>query len=112
MEQEKVDMFIALNAKNFPSSKMGIIRDQLLKLDSGKFNLVQSIDFKNPQTLLIISILIGGLGIDRFMLGQTGAGIGKLLTCGGLGIWSIIDWFNIQKMAKEANFKMLMEVAY
>lgn len=112
MEQEKVDMFIAMNAKNFPSAKMGIVRDQLLKVDASKFNMVQSIDYKNPQTLLIISILIGSLGVDRFMLGQTGAGIGKLLTCGGLGIWSIVDWFNIQKMAKEANFKKLMEIAY
>ena len=38
---------------------------------------------KNKTTALIFSILLGGLGIDRFYLGYTGIGILKLLT-GGL----------------------------
>ncbi|MDQ6692903.1 MAG: TM2 domain-containing protein [Chloroflexota bacterium] len=42
-------------------------------------------------TALILSVLTGSLGIDRFYLGYTGLGIAKLLTCGGCGIWSIID---------------------
>ena len=40
---------------------------------------------------LVLSFLIGGLGVDRFYLGYTGLGIVKLLTCGGMGIWTIID---------------------
>jgi hypothetical protein len=46
---------------------------------------------KEWLTTLILSILLGGLGIDRFYLGYTGLGIAKLLTLGGCGIWSIID---------------------
>lgn len=42
-------------------------------------------------TALLLSIFLGSLGIDRFYLGQTGLGIGKLLTFGGCGIWSLID---------------------
>ena len=40
---------------------------------------------------LLLSILIGGLGIDRFYLGYIGTGILKLITLGGLGIWWLID---------------------
>lgn len=40
---------------------------------------------------LLLSVFLGGLGIDRFYLGYTGLGIAKLLTCGGLGVWALID---------------------
>jgi TM2 domain-containing membrane protein YozV len=46
-------------------------------------------------TILLISFFLGGLGIDRFMLGQTGLGIGKLLTFGGCGVWALIDFILI-----------------
>ena len=46
---------------------------------------------KNKLTAILLSIFTGGLGIDRFYLGYTGLGIAKLLTAGGLGIWSLID---------------------
>ena len=41
--------------------------------------------------VLIISLFVGGLGIDRFMMGHVGLGIVKLLTFGGLGIWYLVD---------------------
>lgn len=50
---------------------------------------------KNKTTALILSILTGGLGVDRFYLGYTGMGVLKLLTVGCFGILYIIDIINI-----------------
>lgn len=44
---------------------------------------------------LILSGLIGTLGIDRFYLGQVGLGVLKLITCGGFGVWWLIDFILI-----------------
>ena len=46
---------------------------------------------KDWLTTVLLSFLVGWLGIDRFYLGYTGLGILKLITFGGLGIWYIID---------------------
>ncbi|MFN3640643.1 MAG: TM2 domain-containing protein, partial [Flavobacterium sp.] len=45
------------------------------------------------------------LGVDRFYIGDTGMGVGKLLTCGGLGIWAIVDWFLIMGATREKNME-------
>ncbi len=45
------------------------------------------------KTTLILSLLTGSFGVDRFYLGYTGLGVAKLLTCGGCGIWSLIDLY-------------------
>jgi TM2 domain-containing membrane protein YozV len=111
MDQNKIDMFIASMGTKFPSEKLMLIRNQLEKVDDNKLMVIQSVEYKDPTTLLIVSILIGSLGIDRFMLGQTGMGIGKLLTCGGVGIWTIIDWFLIKKATKELNYQKFSQVA-
>ncbi len=40
---------------------------------------------------VLLSFFFGGFGVDRFYLGRIATGILKLLTVGGLGIWSFID---------------------
>ena len=50
---------------------------------------------KDKTTALILSVLLGGLGVDRFYLGYTGMGVLKLLTGGLFGILWLIDIINI-----------------
>ncbi|MEA3515195.1 MAG: TM2 domain-containing protein [Nanoarchaeota archaeon] len=45
----------------------------------------------NWTLTLIMSILFGSLGVDRFIMGHVGLGILKLFTFGGCGIWWLID---------------------
>ena len=45
----------------------------------------------NWVLVLILSILFGSLGVDRFMMGKVGTGILKLITFGGFGLWWLID---------------------
>ena len=49
------------------------------------------VDMKSKITALLLSIFLGSIGVDRFYLGYIGLGIVKLITCGGFGIWSLID---------------------
>ena len=40
---------------------------------------------------LIMSIIFGTLGVDRFIMGHVGLGILKLITFGGCGVWWLVD---------------------
>ncbi|MFZ6001812.1 MAG: TM2 domain-containing protein [Bacteroidota bacterium] len=107
MEAQKVDMYLMTNAKFFEGHHINVVREKLIALDDSKFIGLSALNLKDPTTILIVSLLAGSLGIDRFMLGDTGLGVGKLLTCGGFGIWAIVDWFLVMDRAREVNFQKI-----
>lgn len=110
MEVQKVDNIIVSFAKYFPGEALPSIREQLLQADDEAYQRILISSFKDPQTAIIISVLAGSLGIDRFFIGDTALGIIKLLTCGGFGIWAIIDWFLIMNAARTKNLEHLQQI--
>lgn len=46
---------------------------------------------KNWVVTLLLCLFLGGIGAHRFYVGKIGTGILQLITCGGCGIWSLID---------------------
>jgi hypothetical protein len=49
------------------------------------------VPYKDFLTTLLLCIFLGVFGVHRFYTGNTGIGIGQLLTLGGCGIWWLID---------------------
>jgi TM2 domain-containing membrane protein YozV len=50
---------------------------------------------KKRLVAALLCWFVGILGVHRFYVGKTGSGIAQLLTMGGLGIWTIIDFIII-----------------
>lgn len=63
----------------------------------------------NWTVTLIISIFLGSLGVDRFMMGQIGLGILKLITLGGAGIWWLVDVIMIATKHEYKNVKWVVK---
>ena len=50
---------------------------------------------KDFVVTILLCFFLGGLGVHRFYVGKIGTGILMLITCGGLGIWSLVDFIMI-----------------
>lgn len=57
---------------------------------------------RSKLTTFLLSFLVGGLGVDWFYLARENsgglyifAGIMKLITCGGCGVWWLVDWIRV-----------------
>ncbi len=110
MDAQRIDTYIIANQKYFPAEKMSYLKDRLVTADDSRLSVLSSVELKDPTTLLLVSIFLGSLGIDRFMIGDIGMGVLKLLTAGLCGILTIVDWFMISNKVKELNYNNVMQV--
>lgn len=60
---------------------------------------------KNPVLLFGFNVWLGFLGIDRFLVGDILAGVLKLITFGGFGLWVLIDYFLIGGRTRQKNIE-------
>lgn len=62
---------------------------------NGNFASGQLAPGKSWPAALLLSMSGGMMGLDRFYLGYRGLGVAKMLTLGGLGLWTLIDFIRL-----------------
>ena len=88
-EAELMDMAASLNEK-----------------DRDKFIQIFQQHAKNPVAMFGWNSWLGCFGVDRFILGDILAGVLKLITFGGFGIWIVIDCFLIGNRTRTKNMEL------
>jgi TM2 domain-containing membrane protein YozV len=94
----------------FTPIEQGLMTKELTDQQKLLFSSQYDSSKKDPGTMLVLSLLFGSLGVDRFMLGDTGMGVLKLLTFGCCGILTIIDWFGVKGKTHAFNRKKATEI--
>jgi len=83
---------IATEAKG---SKLSLKEKLALKVAKKQLNKTATAGGKSQLVALLLCFFVGGLGVHRFYLGYTWQGVVQLLTLGGCGIWTLIDFIRL-----------------
>lgn len=102
-QQKKTEIYLAQNQKYFPTDKIAYLKEKLNTADSDAAFAAMSVKLKNPTLTTVMAVFFGGWGVDRFINGDIGMGVLKILTAGCCGVLTIIDWFTSGKRTKEIN---------
>lgn len=107
--------FLMLNANKFPREALPQLQQRLDELTPDAQYSVMSVSYKEPIVAFVLSFFLGTLGIDRFYVGDTGLGVGKLvatiLTFGVVGcIWWFVDLFLIMRSCRMHNYEQAVRM--
>lgn len=107
MTQEQIDQFVLDNSEKILPEFVDTLRQRLQNADEATAQTAFS-QTRNSTLMLVMAVLLGGLGVDRFMLGQKFLGILKLITGGGFFMWYIIDLFTVKDRTRKYNTKKIL----
>ena len=107
MDSYQANQLLMVYGSKLPPASFPMVKERLEQLDDPMANMLLA-QLKDPTISRVLSIRLGGYGIDRIYIGEVGLGILKLLTCGGLGVWWLIDLFLIVERTRENNLNQLM----
>ena len=108
MTDDKIAAIVAHFSPELSDTDVLALRQSLETAPDANYSLIMATPVKSHMTTLILSIFLGGLGVDRFYVGDTGLGIAKLLFGWlTLGLWPFIDIFLCYKKARQDNMKKL-----
>ncbi len=111
MDIEKINVFLANKSDMFPLESLPMLKERLAQASPEQDMVILATSLTSPTVALIVSIFVGEFGIDRFIIGDIGMGIGKLLLtlCCGVGfIWWLIDLFLIMGATRKKNLNKIL----
>ena len=105
--KSRVEAYLEKNKSKLDQDFVKVLAPKLLRLSDAKMFEVECYPLKNPTKMFFISLFLGLLGVDRFMMGDIGMGFVKLFTLGGAGVLWIIDMIKLPKRIKRENVAAL-----
>ena len=117
MDFKMIDYYFINNKDRFPAEKITLIKKKIHEIDvrtggtmtdADIITVMDAVQTKTPTNMLLISIFLGGWGVDRFMMDEVGMGVLKLLTGGVCGVLWLVDVIQISGKVREDNFNKLM----
>ena len=111
MTKENIRACMQTLSSKEPAEALVIIKQKLQDADDEIAEEIIFAKYNDTLIVLLLSILTGGFGIDRFYLGDIALGVCKLLfNWLTLGIWYFIDIFLCYKKAKQRNLDTVMQI--
>lgn len=119
-KERDVEGFMLSNRRFFPVYRYNEIQSWLITLNDRQLVLIYDMEFRETWIMLLVSVFVGYLGVDRFLLNDVKMGLIKLgLTSLSFliipGLISLVLWlmdiFKIDMLTKEYNYNELRKAA-
>ena len=79
MDKQHVDIMVPLLSKYLHKRAIPSVRQAMEQADDADCVEIANIQYKNPMLILLCSIFLGHLGVDRFLMADSSSGIVKLI---------------------------------